>query len=187
MEYPKDYACEGQISIFDILPAKYGDKNCGVCGWNRDGRCQWAIFKDKPGKPIINYSYPECGGYCSFMPSEYMVPRMCANCEYGNQFHYETKPEYEKSLERHNGYTLEAANDPLEEPDIYCTHKEGSLNRRTEYKECEQAGFGIGHWHRQHEWDTCDRWKLSTGPYMNYSELRRSITDDIGDDGRTRR
>ena len=104
-----------------------------------------------------------------FKPSEYIIPGMCANCRYSNQFEYETKPEYADELKKHNGYTTRAANDPVEEPNIYCDHKDGSLNRRTEYKDCEEPGFGIGHWHKQHEWDTCDRWRPDNGPYTNWN------------------
>lgn len=170
-----------QVTIFDFVPAAYGDKGCKVCQWNRDGRCFWAIIKDRPGKPSVDFTFPECDGGCSFMPNEYKIPRMCANCKHSNQFVYETKPEYEKDLEKHNGYTDKAANDPVEEPDIYCTHHDGSLNRRTEYKDFESAGFGIGHWHRQHEWDTCDRWELETSGYVDYRELKMAMKGENND------
>lgn len=96
---------------------------------------------------------------------------MCGNCKWANQFEYEIKPEYEDSVKKHNGYTKQSAEDPLEEPNIYCTHRDGSLNRRTAYKDIEQAGFGVGHWNRQHEWDTCDRWELDQGGYRNFDRL----------------
>lgn len=140
---------EGQINIFeyleDITPIKYGDRGCRVCQWYVDDRCRWS------GGKLYGDKYPDC----IFIPDEYTVPNMCANCEYANQFHYEVKEEYIPTLK--NGYSRKAADDPKETPDIYCTHPEGSLNRRTAYKDREESGFGVGHWNRQHEFDTCDR------------------------------
>lgn len=69
-----------------------------------------------------------------------------------NMFEY--KSEYEGVKGFHN---------PIEEPNIYCTHEEGSLNRRTAYKDREQKGFGCNTYDRQHEFDTCDRWELGHG------------------------
>lgn len=171
-----------QISINDFLreqgPIEYGERSCRACEWFRSepGRCYWAIQRDKPNRPKNEFFYPSCDdGDSHFEPSEYKVPRMCSNCKWGNQFEYETKPEYEEDLKRHNGYTKKAANDPLETPNIYCDHPEGSLNRRTEYKDREWANFGIGHWHRQHEWDTCDRWELERGDYRDFSEIEKTL------------
>lgn len=163
----------GQINLFDYIrdtaEITYGHRGCKSCGWYREdaGRCQWAILKDRPGIRV-DYTYPSCEGFGSYLPSEYKIPRMCGNCKWANQFEYDIKPEYEESVKRNNGYTIESADDPLEEPNIYCTHRDGSLNRRTEYKDIEQAGFGVGHWHRQHEWDTCDRWELDAGGYRRF-------------------
>lgn len=163
----------GQLTIFEYIrdteDITYGHRGCRSCCWYRSdvGRCQWAIIKDRPNMRV-DYSYPSCEGFCLYQPSEYKVPQMCGNCKWANQFEYDIKPEYEESVKRNNGYTIESADDPLEEPNIYCTHRDGSLNRRTEYKDIEQAGFGVGHWHRQHEWDTCDRWELDAGGYRRF-------------------
>lgn len=153
-----------QLTIFDCIeeqtPIVYGDRGCKVCGWFNKGECQWKDNK------FVRHEYPNC----MFRPSEYKVPRMCANCEYANLFHYEIKEEYEEECKKHGNYSKKAADDPKEEPNIYCTHYDGSLNRRTEYKDVEVAGFGVGHWHQQHEWDTCDRWKLDNS--IRFKEMR---------------
>jgi len=165
-----------QMTIFDYIEENkhtvYGDRGCKCCFWYRSepGRCYWAITRDRPNKPKLDYKYPDCDYDCHFEPSEYKIPRMCANCKWANQFCYQEKPEYIEEKKR-NGYSKKSMYDPLEEPNIYCTHKDGSLNRRTEYKDREWADFGVGHWHRQHEWDTCDRWELATDDYRDFSGL----------------
>ena len=165
-----------QICIDDLLreqqKPEYGYRGCHGCTWFREesGRCKWAIDKDRGHKPPVDYLYPVCAGndIGHFEPSEYRIPKMCANCQWANDFVYKNKPEYAEALKRNNGYTREAADDPLEEPNIYCTHPQGSLNRRTEYKDLEWPGFGVGHWNRQHEWDTCDRWQMERGGYRKF-------------------
>ena len=173
----------GQISMFDYLESQqrieeekepevvistpavdiktealeYGYRGCKGCQWlHACGRCMWAVNWERPGKEL-NYTYPTCDNTRGhFQPHDYKIPGMCANCKYSNDFHYQTKPEH---IHADGSYCREAADDPVEEPDIYCTHKLGSLNRRTAYKDLEKAGFGVGHWHCQHAWDTCDRWE----------------------------
>lgn len=175
-----------QISINDFLreqePIKYGERSCRACVWFRSepGRCYWAIQSDKPNKPKQNFFYPSCQrGYSGFEPYEYKVPRMCSNCKWANQFCYEKKDEYKKEGAP-GGYSSKAMYDPVEEPNIYCTHREGSLNRRTEYKDIEWENFGVGHWHRQHEWDTCDRWELETDDYRDFKELKERVKNENG-------
>lgn len=139
---------------------EYGFRGCRACRWfqEKEQRCLWAIYASRPGKPQKNYIYPGCDGDNHFYPSAYAIPGMCENCKYSNQFHFQYKNKYKEEREKHNGYSREGTADPIEEPNIYCTHREGSLNRRTEYKDCEWEGFGTCHWDRQHEFDTCDRW-----------------------------
>ena len=167
-----DYECDGQMTIDnlaeEVKPIEYGSRGCKACHWmgwmNKTGECHW----NDPYWVKYNgvKTYPSCG---YFMPYEAVVPRMCSNCKYSNQFEYETKPEYAEELKKHNGYTRKAADDPLEGPNIYCDHPDGSLNRRTAYKDLEWPGFGVGHWHRQHEWDTCDRWEEDHGDYAYWN------------------
>ena len=142
-------------------PIEYGDRGCRVCFWwnNRTDMpgCYWNDqywLKDSFCQRQI---YPDC----KFMPDDVKGLHMCANCEHANSFVHQHKPQYlEKINKSWNHYCRESNEDPLEEPNIYCTHPEGSLNRRTAYKDLEQKNFGVGHWNRQHEWDTCDRWEL---------------------------
>ena len=148
------YECDGQMDISDFLPAEYGTISCKVCHWFRYGgnQCYW-----------LNKNYhasvkPEAPDKCDrFRPSEYAIPGMCASCKYSNSFVYEVKDKYLKTLK--NGYSRESADDPVEDENIYCEHPEGSLNRRCAYKKYQWAGFGVGHWNRQHEYDTCDRYE----------------------------
>lgn len=140
MMIPKDYSCDGQINLFDYLtdskPVEYGDKGCKVCAWHSDKGCKWQ------GSQIYGDKFPDC----PFMPDETKVPRMCANCDHGCQFEYDSD-----------------GNKVIESQNIYCCHPDGSLNRHNEYK--QQKGYGVGSWYRQHEWDTCDRWEIYTGEY----------------------
>lgn len=139
---PKDYECDGQISLMDYVlqnkSKEYGDRGCAVCSWNTENGCQWK------GSIIYGHQFP----HCPFMPDEAKVPRMCANCDHGCPFEYDM-----------NG------NKVIETPNIYCTHPEGSLNRRSDYEDIKSKNFGVGSWDRQHEWDTCDRWEIYTGEF----------------------
>lgn len=149
-----NYKCDGQMDISDFLPVEYGTISCKVCHWMRYGhdQCHW---RDKHYHESIKPEDPE---HCEhFMPSEYLVPGMCASCKYSSSFEYEVKEEYIPRMK--NGYSRESADDPIEDENIYCTHPEGSLNRRCSYTKYQWPGFGIGHWHRQHEYDTCDRYR----------------------------
>ena len=167
-----DYTCDGQMTLEalaeEVKPLEYGARGCKVCAWHHKAKalgkvpeCFWndPYWKHIEKQPLV---YPTCE---RFMPDEAKIPGMCTSCKWSNEFEYETKPEYDEELKKHNGYTRRSADDPLEEPNIYCTHPEGSLNRRTAYKDCEEPGFGVGHWHRQHQWDTCDRWEEDRSDY----------------------
>ncbi|MBR3163801.1 hypothetical protein IKF15_00620 [Candidatus Saccharibacteria bacterium] len=176
---------EGQISLDDLMKQtetpRYGFRGCAGCTWYRldkDGnrRCYWAITKDRAYRPKADYIYPHCDDNSPhFEPCAYKVPRMCGNCKYCNQFVYENKEEYGTA------YTRAAADDPKETPNIYCTHPQGSLNRRTAYKDLEWAGFGVGHYDRQHEWDTCDRWELDQGGYRTFSFTKEQMENKGAD------
>ena len=172
---------DGQISLDQFLALsnvpKYGFRGCAGCTWYRtdkegNRRCYWAITRDRGYKPKADYIYPTCDGTPHFEPSNYYVPRMCGNCRYANQFCYKVKPEYDNEAARR---TTKGMRDPVEEPNIYCTHRDGSLNRRTEYKDLEWADFGVGHWDRQHEWDTCERWELDTGDYRTFDFTKEQM------------
>jgi len=172
-----DYQCDGQLTLEglaeEIKPIEYGSRGCKACQWYQcdngpNGRkslgCSW---NDKYWRKIDGVKvYPTCE---MFMPVESKVPGMCANCKWANQFKYEMKEEYKQRCRWPGDSPKGAMDDPVEEPNIYCTHPKGSLNRRTAYKDCEQAGFGVGHWHRQHGWDTCDRWEEDRGDYAYWN------------------
>jgi hypothetical protein len=152
----KNYECEGQMNLYEWLndskyTPEYGERGCHVCTWydhtNVKG-CFWNEEYWQKGLDIGKMEYPNC----RFLPDSCKIHGTCETCKYCNQFDYEIKPEYEKNLRK-------AIYDPVDEPNIYCTHKDGSLNRHTAYKDCEQYKFGVGLYHRQHEWDTCDRWE----------------------------
>lgn len=149
-----NYECDGQMSIQDFLPVEYGEISCRVCHWHEygSGECHWM---DKHHQASINPDNPR--GCEKFQPSEYLIPGMCASCKYSKSFKYDIKPEYQDKLI--NGYSRESADDPVENENIYCDHEEGSLNRRCAYKDYQWEGFGVGHWNRQHEYDTCDRYE----------------------------
>ena len=169
-----EYICEGQLNIegylADLTPIEYGSRGCNVCWWHKRKKGQEqpeCCWNDSYFAKVIGIQvYPSCE---RFQPSEYVIPKMCHSCKWSNQFKYETKLEYREAKAKHNGYSRAAAEDPLEEPNIYCTHPEGSLNRRTAYSDVTEEGFGIGHWDRQHQWDTCDRWEEDHGPYTNWN------------------
>ena len=62
-------------------------------------------------------------------------------------------------------YDAKAFSDPVEEPNIYCTRDDGSVNRQQPFREFYSQHFGACLWDRQHEWDTCDAWeKDRNGP-----------------------
>lgn len=137
-----------------IREPQYGERGCQVCEWwdhdTKTKGCSWNDAYYRKDKDFVLNEYPTCG---RFMPDSYKIKGMCGNCEHCNNFVFQRKPEYEgknRSL---------ANNDPVDEPNIYCTHPKGSLNRHTAYKDLEQKKFGVGLYHRQHEWDTCDRWE----------------------------
>lgn len=164
----EDYFCDGQMTLDNLAEEvkgiEYGSRGCQACAWYKNEACEWndKYWRGKNGLKV----YPTCG---DFLPDESKIPGMCHSCKWSNCFHYEMKEEYKKHCRWPGDSPPGAFDDPVEEPNIYCVHPEGSLNRSTAYKDCEQAGFGTGHWHRQHEWDTCDRWQEERGPYSYWN------------------
>lgn len=165
-ELPKEepiFAMPEPITVAETVePQKhekveYGYRGCAGCEWFavKEGKCKWAVDDSRYKHTEINYSYPKCGGHTGFMPDIWHIPHMCGNCKWSNMFAYRSTNEYVKDGVLHrDGYK------PIEEPNIYCLCHKGCKNRRTEYKDLEWEDFGVGHWHRQHEWDTCDNWEL---------------------------
>ena len=113
---------------------------CEYCEWGQNKyTCQWSF--DNPNK----YSYKHCKNGSFWHPDSWKIEGLCGGCKYHNSFHYQG----------------EDINNPIEEPNIYCTREEGSLNRQKPYERFYQHGFGVGMWHRQHEWDVCEAWEPS--------------------------
>ena len=106
--------------------------------------CQWEV--SRKGVP------PQCHNRDFWKPSIYTIPKLCGNCRHSNCFHYQKKPQYKE-------YDAKAFSDPVEEPNIYCTREDGSVNRQYPYKAFYSQHFGACLWDRQHEWDTCDAWE----------------------------
>lgn len=157
-----------QINLFDYIqtidPFKCFRGDCHYCYWgSNEETCQWTKSK-----------YLGCVNKDKWAPSPTNIPKLCGNCAYSNQFEYMLKPEYEEDARKHNGYSRRGADDPVEEPNIYCDRTDGSINRKSPYRDLWEEGFGIGHWHRQHEWDTCDGWKLDKEFFGNYPDLKES-------------
>lgn len=106
--------------------------------------CQWEMARYGLEPWCIDKSY--------WKPSCKTIPRLCGNCEYANEFCYQCKPQYKE-------HSRAAIQDPVEEPNIYCTREGGSVNRRQVFREFWSTSFGERKWCRQHEWDTCDGWR----------------------------
>ena len=106
--------------------------------------CQWEMKRN--GIP------PRCKKHDFWKPSIYSIPKLCGNCKHSNCFHYQKKEQYKE-------YDAKAFSDPVEEPNIYCTRDEGSVNRSQPFKEFYSQHFGACLWDRQHEWDTCEAWE----------------------------
>ena len=151
---PKDYECDGQITFDEYILAnkevEHGDRGCRVCHWHNDkDGCHWKR------SVVHGHEFPNC-----FFEPSLDVPS-CSNCVWNNPYIYRIKDEY-KAEEERKGYSQRAEADPVEDANIYCTHPDGSLNRRSAYEDCKRP-LGIGKWHCQHEWDICDRWELDNG------------------------
>lgn len=124
------------------IPSSFKDYigRCEFCDWGVDEiTCQWSNKNPSRHK----YGGCECGS--KWMPDVWKIPKLCGGCRWHNDFHYQG----------------EDIDHPIEEPNIYCTRPGGSINRIKPYQEFEEAGFGVGTWHRQHEFDSCEGWEAS--------------------------
>ena len=143
METWQDYMhrCKYCMWYGSGLYSPYGHKRLeGTEGYN----CQWEM-KRRGLKP-------QCKNRDFWKPSTYKIPKLCGNCKHSNCFHYQKKEQYKE-------YDAKAFSDPVEEPNIYCTRDEGSVNRQQPFREFYSQHFGACLWDRQHEWDTCDAWE----------------------------
>lgn len=153
----KDYECEGQMNLGEIINDKKSAeissalKECESClFWKRYNEYgtlagigtefHYACSLDSR-KHFERVGPYKCSG--DWKPGRKALIGCCATCKYSNCFIYEGDHQ----------------DNPIEEPNIYCDHPEGSLNRRCVYPEYWTRRFGVGTWHRQHEYDTCDRYE----------------------------
>ena len=173
---------EGQLDVFDILAEAEAPKEepqgepqtfedyigrCEYCMWYGYGLYDWRGNRRK-GTEGLNCQWETkgkgfaCLGKSKWKPSTYTIPHLCGNCRHSNCFHYQKKPEYKDNDPR-------AFSDPVEEPNIYCTRDEGSVNRQQPFKDCYEKNFGACRWDRNHEWDTCEAWELD---YTYHADLK---------------
>ena len=147
-----------QMHLFDFIsPDSFEDYvgKCEYCMWNNGTiGCPW----DKEKRKKWHIDSAVCKDHDHWRPNSCKIPGLCGGCKHANSFEYEIKEKYKSKLSW-NGYSSEAADDPEETPNIYCTRDGGSVNRRKPFERFETKNFGVGHWHRQHEWDTCDGWE----------------------------
>ncbi len=127
-----------RIGHCDTCNLKYRDTD------KRNGIAHYKI--QHPDAPCYGYHFGHRTdkGNCKGWIPIYGFYGICASCQYSNQFHYEG--EYGKKL--------------IEEPNIYCTHPKGSLNRHSalpEYVVIHKNRFDT--WYQNHEYDTCDNYK----------------------------
>ena len=161
----------GQMSIFDLMtgPAEPELNNgplssfaayigqCQYCMWFGYGLFEPYGHKRKPGTEGQMCQWAKsklngCKNHSMWKPGEFAIPGLCANCAWSNCFHYQKKAQYKD-------YDAKAFADPVEEPNIYCTREDGSVNRTYPFKDFYEHGFGACKWDRQHEWDSCDAWQ----------------------------
>lgn len=133
---------------------------CEYCMWYGYGLYSTFTGERKKGTEQYNCQWemkngtlePWCTEKSFWKPSCKKIPRLCGNCDHSNSFHYQCKPQYKE-------HSFEAIHDPVEEPNIYCTREDGSVNRRYVFQKFWANNFGARKWDRQHEWDTCDAWR----------------------------
>lgn len=156
---------EGQISLFDLAPEleekpktfeDYIGK-CKYCMWYGYGLYEPYGHKRIPGTEHLMCQWtegknPYCVNKSFWKPGIYTIPKLCGNCRHANCFHYQRKPQYKEN-------DIRGFSDPVEEPNIYCTRDDGSVNRQYPYKAFYEEHFGACLWDRQHEWDSCDVWE----------------------------
>ena len=171
---------DGQLTVFDLLqeeeepqskpeppkpkasepmPQTFADYmgKCQFCYWYGYGMGKNSRFGEMTEETPCEWATPkihvhECRNHNKWMPHDYEVMGLCANCEYGNLFH-ETDE---------NGK-------PLMDKERYCCHPDGPLNRIELYPESREHGDG---WHRNHEFDHCDRWRRDNYHYRKEDDKK---------------
>lgn len=145
VEVPSVDRCDGFVNL--SVKGK-----CEYCVYYRDpssDQTKWYIERHYGTKPC-NLSERVIGktdGICkSWLPAR--LYGLCQTCKYSNMFVYQG--EYKN---------------PIEEPNIYCTHRDGSKNRHCAFPELVHTHMwnDLDSWHREHEYDTCDNYKPRNG------------------------
>lgn len=128
---------------------------CEFCFWYKYGLhrtekdkyvCEWA----KNSIPAY-----ECHDKGKWTPDVRKIPRLCGNCAWSNCFHYQEDTKAGGGRMR-NGTPLKY---PVEEPNIYCTREDGSVNRSRPYEAQSESTQQLNTWDFVHEFDTCDAWQ----------------------------
>lgn len=138
--------CNGAEHVQDL---KDEDKEgiCECCGWwNRTNGYMGMV----PGC-FWEKEYPEhlddddLENHTCWMPNVELM-KVCGSCEHSNSFLYSGDVDH-----------------PEEDNDLYCDlwhfHNRHPENRRQLFEGKRRKNFGLGIYHRQHEYDTCDCWE----------------------------
>ena len=142
--------CKGESWWCKQKGIKYEKKKTPICFEDYIGNCEYCMWGINPitcqwsdQNPDKRKTYSECHNGSFWKPDSWKIPKLCGSCKYSNSFHYQG----------------EDFQNPIEEPNIFCTRTDGSVNRIKPYKQFEEEGFGVNTWDRQHEWDSCDAWE----------------------------
>lgn len=133
------------------VPKKLEDEEkagkCEYCAWwnKSDGLretqgCMW--MQHYPG----HLDEDDLKNHSCWMPQTKGM-KVCATCKHSNDFIYEGEDMYH----------------PVENNDLYCDledfYGKTPINRRELFQKYRTRNFGVGYYHRQHEYDTCDLWE----------------------------
>lgn len=157
-----DCLCVGTpttMAPYEEPPQTFADYvgQCKYCMWYGYGLYEPYGHKRKKGTEHLMCEWtegknPYCVNKSFWKPSTYTIPKLCGNCRHSNCFHYQRKPQYKEN-------DIRGFRDPVEEPNIYCTREDGSVNRQQPFLAFYSNHFGACLWDRQHEWDTCEAWE----------------------------
>lgn len=152
---PIKTSCNEFVNKNNVVPdAPTSDEDkarkCEYCAWwnntNAYGLIEGCFWqKEYPG----HLDPEELKTHSCWLPNTTTM-KVCATCEHCNSFLYDG----------------EDVHNPVINNDLYCSlsrfHNSTPINRRELFKEFRvKKEFGVGFYHRNHEYDTCDCWKES--------------------------